>query len=112
MKNGQVISKSASVAAMDSWTFTVELQKLGVKELIVLDLARVGSEKGVDLALLKNMVNAFSINIGVDGGVRDLNDLQTLDGLGVYEVLLATALHTGKISVEELRISGFLDGSS
>jgi phosphoribosylformimino-5-aminoimidazole carboxamide ribotide isomerase len=108
LKNGQVLSKSASVAAMDSWSFGFELQNLGIREMIVLDLARVGSEKGVDLSLLKNMAKAFSINVGVGGGVRDLNDLKTLENLGIYEVLLATALHSGKISVEDLKRSGFL----
>ncbi len=108
LKNGQVLSKSASVAAMDSWSFGVELQSLGIREMIILDLARVGSEKGVDLSLLKNMAKAFSINVGVGGGVRDLNDLKTLESLGIYEVLLATALHSGKISVEDLKRLGFL----
>ncbi len=108
MKNGRVLSASKSVASLKVLTLAEELQSLDVCELIVLDLARVGSGEGVDLALLKQMLNELKIKVDVGGGVRDINDLQTLERMSVYSVLLATALHSGKVSVEELRRSGFL----
>ena len=37
------------------------------------------------------------------GGVRDINDLIRLRDLGISGVLVATVLHSGKISIEELR---------
>jgi uncharacterized protein related to proFAR isomerase len=44
----------------------------------------------------------------VGGGVRGVKDLVTLKDLGVFGVLVATALHSGKISPEELKQAGLL----
>jgi phosphoribosylformimino-5-aminoimidazole carboxamide ribotide isomerase len=44
----------------------------------------------------------------VGGGVRDINDLVELRKLGVSGALVATALHTGKISIAQLKQEGFL----
>jgi phosphoribosylformimino-5-aminoimidazole carboxamide ribotide isomerase len=48
------------------------------------------------------------MEVYVGGGVRNLADLIELKGLGVSGVLVATALHSGKISVKELRRAGLL----
>ena len=39
---------------------------------------------------------------------RDIKDLVELKNLGVSGVLVATALHSGKISIEELKQAGLL----
>jgi phosphoribosylformimino-5-aminoimidazole carboxamide ribotide isomerase len=107
LKKGKVLSKSEVLSSLNPLGLALKFQEMGVGELIVLDLARVGSGEGADLALLKQMVNRSGVRIDVGGGVRDTNDLLTLKELGVNGVLLATALHSGKISVEELRRLGF-----
>jgi phosphoribosylformimino-5-aminoimidazole carboxamide ribotide isomerase len=75
----------------------------GVSQIIVLDLARVGSGEGVNLPFLKEVLRTFTGKVFVGGGVRDVGDLLELKELGVFGVLVATALHSGKISLEELR---------
>jgi uncharacterized protein related to proFAR isomerase len=40
--------------------------------------------------------------------VRDIKDLIELNSLGVSGVLVASALHSGKISIRELRHAGLL----
>jgi phosphoribosylformimino-5-aminoimidazole carboxamide ribotide isomerase len=81
---------------------------VGVAEVIVLDLARVGSGEGVNLPFLRQVLRDFEFNVFVGGGVRDIKDLVELKKLGVSGVLLATALHSGKISLDELRSAGLL----
>jgi phosphoribosylformimino-5-aminoimidazole carboxamide ribotide isomerase len=85
-----------------------ELQRMGVEHVIVLDLARVGSGEGVNMALLKEALKNQKIKVFVGGGVRDIEDLVELRDVGVFGVLVATALHSGRISLEELRSAGFL----
>ena len=85
-----------------------ELKKMGVSEVIVLDLARVGSGEGVNFDFLKQVLEAVPIDVYVGGGVRDINDLFKLKEMGVSGVLVATALHSGKISIEELKKSYLL----
>jgi phosphoribosylformimino-5-aminoimidazole carboxamide ribotide isomerase len=85
-----------------------KFQTVGVSEIIVLDLARVGSGEGVNTAFLKEALRSIEVNVLVGGGVRSIKDLEELKELGVFGVLVATALHSGKISREELKQAGLL----
>jgi phosphoribosylformimino-5-aminoimidazole carboxamide ribotide isomerase len=69
-------------------------------------LARVGSGEGVDLQFLKRVLSEVEVEVFVGGGVRDVDDLVELKRLGVSGVLMATALHSGQISVDNLRRAG------
>jgi phosphoribosylformimino-5-aminoimidazole carboxamide ribotide isomerase len=108
LKEGKVLSKVESLRTMSAQDAACSLQGQGMQELIVLDLARVGSGEGVDFSLLKKLLETLRIEVLVGGGVRDIQDLKTLEELGVHGVLLATALHTGKISPEMLRSSSLI----
>jgi phosphoribosylformimino-5-aminoimidazole carboxamide ribotide isomerase len=85
-----------------------EFEKIGVKNVIVLDLARVGSGEGINSQILEASLSQLKVTLFVGGGVRDMKDLLELQKLGVSGVLVATALHYGKISVEDLRRSGLM----
>ena len=80
----------------------------GVSQIIVLDLAKVGSGEGVNIPFLKEVLSNIKANVFVGGGVRDVKDLVELKNLGVFGVLMATALHSGKISPEGLTQAGLL----
>ena len=77
-------------------------------EVILLDLGRVGTECGVDLELIKKIVENTEIGVLVGGGVRSLAELDHLSQLGVIGVLVATVLHDGTLSIDELKSAGFL----
>jgi phosphoribosylformimino-5-aminoimidazole carboxamide ribotide isomerase len=85
-----------------------EFQKAGVSQIIVLDLARVGSGEGVNMPFLREVLRNIKANVYVGGGVRDIKDLVELKDISVFGVLLATALHSGKISPEDLKQAGLL----
>jgi phosphoribosylformimino-5-aminoimidazole carboxamide ribotide isomerase len=71
--------------------------------LIVMTLARVGSSSGPDLAQLKSIIaRAGKRHVYAAGGVRDLSDLLALTDAGAAGALVATALHTGKITAADL----------
>ncbi len=81
---------------------------MGVSEVIVLDLTRVGSGEGVNVPFLKKVMQEIGVKVYAGGGVRDIADLEELSNIGVSGVLIATALHSGKISVTDLKQRGFL----
>src|SRR3972149_2346623 len=85
-----------------------EFQGMGVDQIIVLDLARGGSGEGVNTPILKEVLRNLKIKVFVGGGVRDIKDLVELKNIGVFGVLIATALHSGRISLEGLRRAGLL----
>jgi phosphoribosylformimino-5-aminoimidazole carboxamide ribotide isomerase len=67
----------------------------------------VGSEKGVNVAFLRKLMKNLKVEVFVGGGVRSIVDVQELNEIGVAGVLLATALHSGKITVEQIVAEGF-----
>ncbi|HZI21059.1 MAG TPA: HisA/HisF-related TIM barrel protein, partial [Gemmatimonadales bacterium] len=70
----------------------------GVTSLLVLDLARVGSGRGVDPGLVRALRHAHpTVELLAGGGVGGASDLARLAYLGVDGVLVATALHDGRI---------------
>ena len=86
-----------------------EAVSAGVERLILLDLKAVGTGEGPAhlerCAALKASYAGLELVTG--GGVRDLDDLLALQSVGVDGVLVASALHDGRLGSEELQ--GFLE---
>jgi phosphoribosylformimino-5-aminoimidazole carboxamide ribotide isomerase len=99
----KVLVKPGFDGSNDALGLLCDFQGLGVLEFIVLDLARVGSSEGVNVAFLKRAMALLHGGVYVGGGVRDVTDLVELKNMGVSGVLLATALHSGKISIADLK---------
>ncbi len=82
-----------------------EAVSAGVERLILLDLKAVGTGEGpahLDrCAAFKESYAGLELVTG--GGVRDLDDLLALRSVGVDGVLVASALHDGRLGSEELQ---------
>jgi len=102
LKNSKVLGKFENARNIDSIMLVKELEVLGVSEVIILDLDRVGSQEGVDYKLLKEMRKNLKLKLLVGGGIRDMDDLLKLKNMGINGVLLATSLHVGLINIETL----------
>lgn len=75
----------------------------GVPALLVLDLARVGTGLGPDLALVGKLRRAHPrLELLVGGGVGSRLDLERLADAGCDGALVATALHDGRLSKDDL----------
>lgn len=73
------------------------------QRVIVMTLARVGSGEGPDVARLTSIIaRAGKSEIYAAGGVRNASDLAKLQDIGAAGALVATALHIGGISREDL----------
>ena len=103
LKAGKVLSKDPALKSLSALELACDFQDVGVGELIVLDLARVGSGEGVDFSLLKELLGSVRMKLLVGGGIRDLKDLKMLRNLGVHDILLATSLHSGAVSIQDLQ---------
>jgi len=108
LKGDKVLVRPGFDGSLDPILLLGEFKDVGVQQVIVLDLTRVGSGEGVNVDFLRKVLRNFNMDVYVGGGVRNMADLIMLKSLGVSGVLVATALHSGKISVEELRQSGLL----
>ena len=81
------------------------LSASGIRSVIILEMDRIGAETGVDVHFLAPLIQRHhGIEILIGGGVRDVGDLLMLRGLGAAGALVATALHRGTISREDLAV--------
>jgi phosphoribosylformimino-5-aminoimidazole carboxamide ribotide isomerase len=76
----------------------------GVNRLIVLDLARVGTGTGIGTAsLMHKLLTAHpGVEVAVGGGVSGVEDLLQVKRAGVSAVLIASALHDGRLTRADL----------
>ncbi len=87
-----------------------QVLELGIRGIIVLDLAQVGTGEGVSTLPLCRQVTAEApgVQITTGGGVATRNDLAVLAEAGVDVALVASALHDGSIrpsDLEEIKTS-------
>jgi phosphoribosylformimino-5-aminoimidazole carboxamide ribotide isomerase len=84
--------------------YLLQNPSLWSKQLIVMTLNRVGSNQGVDINRLNEVSElAKDKEIYAAGGVRNNEDLIQLKTMGVNGVLIASALHNGAITKDDLR---------
>ena len=72
-------------------------------DVIVMMLNRVGSSQGVDVELLTQFKRDYpQKNFIAAGGVRNVDELEQLKTMGIQQVLLASALHSGAITKTDI----------
>jgi len=103
LRGGEVLSPDPALAGRGAADALARLADAGVSEVIVLDLLRVGSGEGLDMTLIADLHARFpTVELLAGGGVRDAADLGELAGAGAAGALVATALHNGTITADEL----------
>jgi phosphoribosylformimino-5-aminoimidazole carboxamide ribotide isomerase len=103
LRDGRVLSPDPQLAGQRALEAFERLRRAGLREAIVLDLARVGSGEGPDVALIAELRAALpDLELLAGGGVRDVEDLRALEAAGAAGALVATALHRGLIGAREL----------
>ncbi|MGA2524879.1 MAG: HisA/HisF-related TIM barrel protein [Candidatus Bathyarchaeia archaeon] len=108
LRGDKVLVKLGFNGCTDPMCLLKEFKAMGVSQVIVLDLARVGSGEGVGVDFMKKVLAEVPLNLYVGGGVRDISDLLELRDTGISGALVATSLHSGKISIGQLKVNGFL----
>jgi phosphoribosylformimino-5-aminoimidazole carboxamide ribotide isomerase len=104
LRDGRLLSPDAGLAGLSALDAVARLLRTGLREVIVLDLARVGSGAGPDVAPIAEIHAAFpDLELLAGGGVRDVQALRALRAAGGAGALVATALHTGVIGAPELK---------
>lgn len=80
----------------------------GVRRFLLLDLARVGTGRGVGtIALLRRCHQRFpTAEVSLGGGISGAGDLQEAQAEGAAGVLVGSALHDGRLGRRELSRTG------
>lgn len=86
-----------------------ESARLWSDNTICMTLNAVGSRQGIDLKRLQTLINLNQARkrpskLYAAGGVRDINNIEQLNKLGVTGVLVATALHSGELGKTDIQL--------
>jgi phosphoribosylformimino-5-aminoimidazole carboxamide ribotide isomerase len=104
---GKILSQCSALTAMSPLEVLDHVQSSGWREIILLDLRRVGGGDGANHSLAAEMRIHFpDLCFLVGGGIAKPEELIELESLGVAGVLLATALHRGIITARHISALG------
>lgn len=104
LKEGRPLTRGAGWHKSDAWQIVQAALEAGARSVIVLDLAQVGMNRGVGTeALCRRIRNwAPDVELVAGGGIRGVEDLLRLAEAGCDAVLVASALHDGRIAIKDL----------
>jgi len=94
--NNEVLTSDTRMK-IDPLQLIKELNKFPVRDVIVLELNRVGTKSGIDFEFLARAVELSEHDILCGGGVRNCEDVHKMAAIGVKGALVATAVHEGDI---------------
>ncbi|WP_459201512.1 HisA/HisF family protein [Methanococcus sp. CF] len=70
--------------------------------LIILDISSVGTQKGINVELIKNILERTDNPIYIGGGIKSEDDLKISKELGISGVLIGTTIHNGKLDLKKI----------
>lgn len=96
---GKVLSRSPILQSLEPLELLQLWADRGWTTIILLTLDRVGAGSGPDWSLLEEARQRFPhLELIAGGGVQGIQDLRRLSALGASGVLVASALHNGRLT--------------
>jgi len=103
MRAGEIISRCPEISELSPIEAIQLLYQRGWQEMILLDLARVGTQTGIDNSLVAAVRQKYpQLKLLVGGGIRNYGELLNLKNSGVSGVLVGTILHHGLLDREQI----------
>ncbi len=101
-KDGMVaVSGWEEVSSVSALELAKQMEKIGVKTIIYTDIATDGMLQGPNVAAMKEMADAVSMDVVASGGVSSLADLEALSATGVEGAIVGKALYTGHMELPD-----------
>lgn len=100
LKGGQPLAAPDGWQAGEASAIAAQAVALGVQRILVLDLTQVGVGAGVGTEVLCSQLRQrhSHLEIAAGGGVRGGQDIELMRNVGVDWLLVASALHDGRLS--------------
>jgi phosphoribosylformimino-5-aminoimidazole carboxamide ribotide isomerase len=101
------------IIALHGWTetssitlfdFITQYQTIGIRYVACTDIRTDGMLSGPNFSLYEKLLAQFpDIKLIASGGVCSIADVQHLQSLGLYGVIIGKAIYEGRITLHELR---------
>ncbi|MBY9016899.1 MAG: hypothetical protein KGD68_14510 [Candidatus Lokiarchaeota archaeon] len=103
MYNEVIQTNIKEINNLDILEIIRKIEDLGVVNIILLDLFKIGQKMGGIPTLYLKVREIFKGEILVGGGIKDIQDIKEYKSNNFSGVLIGTALHDGSIKIEEIR---------
>ncbi|BDU51485.1 1-(5-phosphoribosyl)-5-[(5-phosphoribosylamino)methylideneamino]imidazole-4-carboxamide isomerase [Haliovirga abyssi] len=105
-KDGKVaITGWTEITKKDSIEFIKDMEKLGVKTVIYTDISKDGMLEGINLDIMKKILEETKINLVASGGVGTINDiieLNKLENEKLEGVIVGKAIYENRLNLKEV----------
>ena len=78
------------------------MAEYGVKTVIYTDISKDGMMIGPNIETTKELIDKTGINIIASGGVTTMTDLEKVDKIGSYGVIIGKAIYQGALNLQEV----------
>lgn len=103
VKNGYVSTsgwlKTSDVPYLD---FIKELEKIGVKYIVVTDISKDGTLQGPNFKMYEQITSESKINFVVSGGIKDKQNILDVAKKDYYACIVGKAYYEGKVDLKEV----------
>ena len=103
MYNEVIQTNIKEINNLDILEIIRKIEDLGLFNIILLDLFKIGQKMGGIPTLYLKVREIFKGEILVGGGIKDIQDIKEYKSNNFSGVLIGTALHDGSIKIEEIR---------
>ena len=86
--------------------FASFLISIGLRTIVYTDISRDGMLTGPNLDMMEQLQHLPYIRLIASGGISSIEDLKTLQDMGVYGAITGKALYEGRITMEQIRSLG------
>jgi phosphoribosylformimino-5-aminoimidazole carboxamide ribotide isomerase len=102
-KGGQLVTRGWSeIGSKTVIDFVDELSQLPLAAILVTAVDKEGRMEGPDLSLMQELALRSKTPLQASGGVRNVDDLRALSGLGVSAAVIGMALYTGALDPQTI----------
>lgn len=104
-KDGKIaVSGWQEITGKDIFEFFEEYQKKDVKYVLCTDITKDGMLQGTSIELYEQLIKKFpTLRIIASGGVMKVDEIDELDRLGLYAVVIGKAIYEEKILLKDLQ---------
>ncbi len=86
--------------------FCKKLRDTGVSTVIYTDISKDGMLSGTNLEIYSELSKIKGLDIVASGGITYIDEIKTLNEMGIYGAIVGKAVYEGKLDLREALIAG------
>lgn len=94
------------MTSVNSVEFCKKLRDTGVSTVIYTDISKDGMLSGTNLEIYRELSEIKGLDIVASGGITFVDEIRTLNEMGIYGAIVGKAVYEGKLSLKDALAAG------